>query len=352
MIRSIGRALWRGRIPILIVVGLLVLAEVGARGLAPYVPEPLLWTDESTQVKVAQLDRIEDDEGCVDVAFVGNSMTRDAVDPATFSEADPQERSAYNAALDAATPALLERWALDEVVPRVDPGTVVVGVSSFDLNDNARIGETALDSYASATLSRDDLFGRLQAPLVERSALFEYRAELRDPKVLWESLGRLRRGEDEPRLSADGIDGVIGPDGEGLSRRQLRYVRAVSLQRFVQTELLNDFAVGGEQTDAARALLDGLRERGVEPVLVALPVTEDYVGLHPHGEADFARFLETAETLADETGATYVDAHDWAASDDLFADTHHLNGEGTTNFSLDLPRLLEEAGAGSPTCDD
>jgi hypothetical protein len=350
VIRSLGRALERGRVPILIVAGVIVLAELGTRGLAPHLPEPLLWTDESTQVKVAQMDRIADGPGCVDVAFVGNSMTRDAIDPETFTAADPEDRSAYNAALDAATPALLERWALDEVEPRVDPATVVVGLSSFDLNDNARIGATALDRYDAATLSRDDVFGRLQAPLVEHSDLFRYRAELRQPRVLWESLGRLRRGEEEPRLSADGVEGVIGPDGEGLSRRELTYVSAISLQRFAQTELLNDFRVGGRQTEAAGDLLQGLADRGVETVVVALPVTQDYVGLHPEGEADFQDFLTVAERVAGESGATFVDAHDWAASTEQFADTHHLNGEGALAFSADLPTLMTAAGAGAPTC--
>jgi hypothetical protein len=164
-------------------------------------------------------------------------------------------------------------------------------------------------------------------------------------------LGRLRRGEEEPRLSADGVEGVIGPSGEGLSRRELTYVSAVSLQRFAQTELLNDFHIGGRQTEAAEDLLRGLADRGVETVVVALPVTQDYIGLHPEGEADFRDFLTAAEQVAEASGATFVDAHDWAASTEQFADTHHLNGEGALAFSADLPALMAEAGAEAPTCE-
>ncbi len=173
----------------------LALGEIGARAISPYLPEALLWSDNSTQVKVAQMDRLAAREGCVDIAFVGNSMTRDAVDPRTYTASDPQHRSAYNAALDAATPALLKRWTLEQVEPRLEPATVVLGLSSFDLNDNARIAASALDSYTTAPLSRSDLFGRLQAPLLEHSALFEYRNELRDPTELWAGIQRARRGE-------------------------------------------------------------------------------------------------------------------------------------------------------------
>ncbi|MCB1017068.1 MAG: hypothetical protein KDB10_18410 [Acidimicrobiales bacterium] len=328
----------------------LALGEIGARAFSPYLPEPLLWSDRSTQVKVAQMDRLRREQGCVDVAFVGNSMTRDAIDPATFSAADPDHHSAYNAALDAATPALLSRWTLEEVEPRLDPATVVLGLSSFDLNDEARIAASALESYDTATLSRGDLFGRLQAPFVEHSDLFRFRNELRDPTEVWSGIQRLRRGETTERLTADGIDGIIGPDGEGLSRRDLRYTGSVSIQRFAQTELLNDFDLGGVQIAAAEGLVSELHERGVEVALVVLPITEDYVGLHPDGGADYQRFLVATQRLAERTGAVLVDAHAWAPGDASFADTHHLNGDGALAFSAALPGLLAEAGAPTPTC--
>jgi hypothetical protein len=333
-----------------VVLLVLVLAEVGARAFSPYLPEALVWSTESTQVKVAQMDRLARRHGCVDLAFVGNSMTRDAIDPPTYTASDPQHRTAYNAALDAATPALLERWTLEEVEPRIHPATVVLGLSSFDLNDNARIAASALDSYRSATLSRDDIFGRLQAPFIEHSALFRYRAELRTPTELWAGIQRARDGERTERLSADGIDGIIGPSGEGLSRRPLSYSGATGLQRLVQTELLNEFRMGGTQIAAATDLVERLIDREVEVVLLVLPVTEDYVTLHPDGGADFQRFLVTARRLAADTGATLVEAQGWATSDELFADTHHLNGEGALAFSADLPGLIADAGAATPAC--
>ena len=329
---------------ILIVV---VLAEVGARAFSPYLPQAQLFTDDTTTVKVAQLDALD----CVDVVFAGNSMTRDGLDPERFAETDPEGRRTYNAALDAATPALLERWVLDEVDPRVSPDGVVLGLTSFDLNDEASIGQSALEAYDAAPLTRNDLFGRLQAPLIRTFDLFEYRNELRDPQQVWDGLGRWRDGTRQPRLGAEGIEGFIGPEGQGLSRRDLSYFPSPALTRIDQSQLLNDFHLGGEQTEAAEDLLGGLAERDIDTAVVVLPVTQDYIDAHPGGQAAFDEFLALAERIADDTGAEFVDLHDFVQDDELFADTHHLNGEGATQLSRALPDLLGPDFATGDRCD-
>ncbi len=333
-----------------VVVVVVVLAEVGVRALSPYLPEPALWTDDTTAVKVAQLDALADGPGCVDLVFAGNSMTRDGLVPTTFTAADPEARSAYNAALDAATPALLDRWVLEEVDARVDPDGVVLGLSSFDLNDEAQIGQSALAAYDQAPLTRDDVFGRLQAPLIEHLDLFRYRNSLRDPQEVWHAFGRWRDGEREPRLDASGIDGLLGAEGEGLSRRDLHDQPSPVTDRFARTELLNDFHLGGDQTDATRDLLDGLADRGVDTAVVVMPVTDDYIQLHPGGRAQFQEFLDLAEELATDAGATFVDLHDFGPGDAWFADTHHLNEEGATQLSEALPGLLPSDFATGDRC--
>lgn len=335
---------------ILLVVGVaavvLVLAELGARAISPYLPAPALYTDDTTAVKVDQLDELD----CADIVFAGNSMTRDGLDPVVFAEADPEGRSAYNAALDAATPALLERWVLDQVDHRATPDGVVIGLSSFDLNDEAAIGQSALSAYDSAPLTRDDLFGRLQAPLIEHLDLWRYRTGLRDPEELWHAVQRWRDGEEEPRLDASGIDGVLGPEGQGLSRRDLVYQPTPLTERFDRTELLNDFHLGGSQTDALRRLVEGLEDRGIDTAVVALPVTQDYIDLHPEGRDQFDQFLALAEQVSTDAGADFVDLHDFARSDEWFADTHHLNGEGSDHLSRALPGLLPDDFATGDRC--
>jgi hypothetical protein len=326
-----------------VVVAVLLLAELGVRALAPHLPEPELWADESTATKVAQMDALQDGPGCVDVVFAGNSMTRDGIDPAVFTGADPDGRTAYNAALDAATPQLLEQWVPEQVDPRLHPDTVVIGLTSFDLNGGAALTASALEAYSTAPETRNDLMGRLEQPFLDHSAIFQHRVELRDPQVVLDSLRRLRTGEETEQPDPAGLPGVLGASGQGLSRRDLTYGGSAVAQQLVADQLLNDYSPSDEQADALRSLVTQLEDDGTQVVLLLLPVTDDYLALHPNGEADFEQFQATVEQIGEDADVPVVDAHDWAPSEELFADTHHLNGAGALGFSDALPALLPDA---------
>jgi hypothetical protein len=326
-----------------VLVVLLVLAEVGTRVLAPHLPEPELWADTSTATKVAQMDALHETQGCVDVVFAGNSMTRDGIDPAVFTAADPGGRTAYNAALDAATPALIAQWIPDEVEPRLQPDTVVIGLTSFDFNEGANLTASALDAYESAPETRTDLFGRMEQPFLDHLALFRHRVELRDPETVWNSLRRLRTGEETEHPDPAGLPGVLGPAGQGLSRRDLVYGGSAVAQQLVLDQLLNDYEPSDSQAEALRSLVHDLEEQGTQVVLLLLPVTDDYLALHPNGAADYDEFAAQVEQIGEQAGVTVVDAHDWAPEESMFADTHHLNASGSGSFSEALPALLPEA---------
>ena len=309
-----------------------MVLEVGARLLDPYLPTPAQWPDAATATKVVQMDTRE----CADVVFVGNSMARDAFDPAVFTAADPLSRTAYNASLDAASPAQLARWVPEEVVERLDPSTVVVALSSADLNDNAAAGQAALASYETSTGGRNDLLGAIQRQAADWSAIVRHRESLRDPEAVLDAVAAAADDTNAPRPSADGIEGVIGIDGQGLSRRDLEHTEQPATRRFVADQLLNDYALGPEQLEAAGDLLTRLDRVGVDVVLVALPVTDDYVALHPGGEADYDEYRAAMADLAE---AADVPFHDLSGTTDSFADTHHLNGVGSQRVSEETAAL-------------
>lgn len=324
-------------------------AEIGARLIAPYLPEPMLYADESTAVKAVQLERLGDADRCATIVLAGNSMTRDDLVPSRMASGLEEGVAVYNAALDAASPELLTRWLPDHVLPAADPGLVVIGLSSFDLNDEARISSSALDSFDAAPLSRHDAFGRLQRPLLRHLALFRHRGELRNPVTVWSALDRARRRVREVRPDPDGIPGVLDADGAGLSRRGLHYTPAPGSDTLVRRELLNDFSIGGDQASNLRRLVSDLEDTGVDVVLAVLPVTDDYIAAHPDGAADHDRFLGLLDEIAADTDVTGLDLHDWAETED-FADTHHLAGAAADRLSADLPDLLTSAGVALPGC--
>ena len=142
----------------------------------------------------------------------------------------------------------------------------------------------------------------------------------------------------------------MGAKGQGLSRRDLTYEPSPLTDRFARNELLNDFALGGEQSEAAEALLAELAGRGVDTAVVVLPVTRDYLDLHPEGRRQHADFLAAAERLATEADATFIDLHDLAPDDRWFADTHHLNETGAEALSAALPDLLGPGFATGDRC--
>lgn len=332
-----------------VAVVVLLLAELGTRALAPYLPAPELYADQTTAVKIRQLDRVADTPRCATVVVAGNSMARDDLVPSVMDDELDDGVVVYNAALDAAAPTLLEQWVPDNVLPKAKPDLVVIGLSSFDLNDNARISRSALASYRTAALTRDDVFGRLQQPLIRRVALFEHRAALRDPTTVWESFGRIVDGDRLPRPDADGIPGLLDAEGAGLSRRDLRYTPSPATASLLRTELLNDYDSGQDQVVALGRLLATLDEGGVDTALVLLPVTDDYVDAHPGGRAQFDEFVELARKVAATQGTPLVDLHDWGDDAD-FADTHHLAGAVADELSRELPARLEASGVALPAC--
>lgn len=330
-----------------VAVALVLVAEAVVRLLEPALPAPDVWPDLATATKVAQLAR-EDAQGCVDVVFVGNSMTRDDLVPGTFTDADPAARSAYNAALDAASPTLLRRWVDEQVLPATDPATVVIGVSSFDLNDDASLPAAARRAYDDAPYTAVGPLAGVEEALTRRIALVRHREALRDPEVVAGAIADRLDGDEAPRPDASGIDGVLAADGHGLSRRDLRFRGDDATVARLRQQFLTPFTLGGDQAQALTDLVTDIADAGATPVVVVLPVTDAYVDAHPDSAADIAAFRDELRDALDDTAAVVVEAP--AAPRRAFADTHHLNGVGADRLSRSLPALLDDAGVPAQDC--
>lgn len=330
-----------------IAIALVLLCEVAVRVLEPALPAPSGWPDTATATKAAQLGRLAA-SGCTDVVFVGNSMTRDDLVPAEFTRADPNGRSAYNAALDAASPRLLERWVEDEVLPATDPATVIIGLASFDLNDDASTPGAALRSYDAAAFTADGRGADAESFLTRNIALVRNREALRDPSVVTSALIDRLRGRSAPRPTSQGIDGVIAPDGHGLSRRDLRFGGDRSTVERMRRQFLDPFDVGGRQVDALQSLIEVIEDHGADAVIVVLPVTDAYLDAHPDGRSDLEAFRVGLDRAVAGTGATVLDVPERPVAD--FADTQHLNGDGADALSAMLPQLLRSGGVPAREC--
>lgn len=345
--RRPGSRRGRARTVLLVAATLLVVAELAVRAVGPSLPMGAGWPNLATATKVEQLDQ-RGDVGCTDVVFVGSSMARDDLVPDVFTGADPAGRTAYNASLDAASPELLRRWVRDQVLPTTDPGVVVIGVSSFDLNDEASTPRAALRAFDDAAYTAEGPAARIEATFTRHLAIVRHRASLRDPETLFPAIVDRLRGERATRPSPRGIDGVVGADGQGLSRRDLEYSGSEAAVRRLREQFLEPFEIGGMQAGALRQLLVEIEGTGAEAVVAVLPVTADYVTAHPRGDGDLAAFRDELRAAVAGTGAHLLELPRRPVRQ--FADTHHLNGAGADALSRELPGHLDAAGVPVRSC--
>jgi hypothetical protein len=171
-----------------------------------------------------------------------------------------------------------------------------------------------------------------------------HRVALRDPGEIWRAFGRLLDGRRAERVEPTGIDGVIGPDGEGLSARPLVYTGPGPGSRFLETELLADYELSDDQVESAEDMVRALHDDGVAVTLLILPVTDDYIDAHPRGTADFEEYRATMRAIADRTGTDLVDLSTESFGDTQFADPHHLNEGGMVAASSELAELVPTDG--------
>lgn len=309
----------------LLAVVVVVVVDAAFRLVAPSLPEPLIWSSEEAQAKVA---RMEDLAGRVDVAVVGSSVVDLGFDPA----AEP-ELGAYNAALRGASAEVIARWTADVVVPRLDPQTVVIGVTSRELspNDTEQIGATR-DFLAAPAMRRllgtETVMNGAERQAGRVSAIFRYRTVLRRPLLIFEGRDRLDSGVE---LSASGWD---------RSQEDTTYQDSEGVKQFFRSVPLRDFAVGTREQDRFETLAKALRSRGKDVVILNMPVTEDYIDLHPRKRTDYEAATAALRRVAERAGARFVDAGVWPSR--FFSDPIHLNGDGasklTGEVALELAR--------------
>ena len=286
-----------------------LLAEVSVRAASGSLADPQVWSTPEIQYKVELIE----DAGPVDVALVGSSVVDVSVDPARLGS------SAFNAALGAASIGMVADFTRGVVVPRLEPDVVVVGVTSRELNENSLQQSAIEQRFRDApavreALGTESLLDRVAREAADLSALVEYRSILRDPDT-W--LGQTAR-EWGPEITSDG--------GLYLGFLQERYRFDETNRRSLGGGALREFRIGDAQVRTLRRLLADLRASGIDVLLVATPVTDDYVALHPRGSADHEAFLGTLSEVADDADVPFVAAGVW--EDELFADPLHVNRDG------------------------
>lgn len=312
-----------------VALGVVLVLDIGARLIDDDLPEPLEWQSVEAAVKVGQMESLDRAE----VALVGSSVVNGDVVPSIL--ASRLGRTVYNAGLSAGFAPTAERWVDGVVLPELEPEVLVHGLISFDLHAHPShaVFEEALTTspagrHAFGTESAVDVVDRA---LGDVSALWRHRRSLREPVTVYDAI----RGDTEPPRPEFGAIGRLG---------RAHYDHATQADAAEQVAAGGGVPVGEWQLDEhaverVRQLVRTARAEGVAVVLVAMPVSQDYIDKHPRGEADQQAYHRRLERLAVEESVPLLDL-DTMRDPDLYLDGVHLDEDGARSFTTALADAL------------
>lgn len=324
----------------------MLVGEMGARVVAPYLPEVLKWDTEFTQVKARDMQRI----GQVDVAFVGSSIVNAGFDPPTVAAGVGWIESGYNTALPSTTPRSWEPWVRDLVIPELCPSLMVVGVSPREYSDNTPGADLRRLNYLVSE-GRRRLYGERPADesieefFESELAIVRIRSRLREP---YQTYLYLRTGTapnwPEPRFT---------DEGRYLNFDDQQVVLAPPADRLRDT--MADYATGGIEDESVRGIVAAAQEDGIEVLLVEWPTVREILApaIGPDGDAQMQRVSAHLDQISEDFGVPLVRYPDLDDQIQFFADAYHPNLAGAQEMSRrlasDINRLFPQELA-APSC--
>lgn len=234
---------------------------------------------------------------------------------------------------------VVERWLLEEVVPRIHPQRIIWGVSSLDFNAARR--ESTIERYNKARQTRIGALGDADQLMASFSALAKNRAALRDPYgmlkvVTGADLSTRLPDRPQPRAASFDLGYKPLPPAQ-LKKMQLR---EISYARDVQ---LRGYSLGREELDAFTRTLRRLKVLNTEAAVVLMPVTQGYIDAHPRGAKDFNEWRTRVTALAESEGVAVLD-RTRSMPDTAFRDAEHLLIAPARDFSLEIASELKREG--------
>jgi hypothetical protein len=328
--RHLGRI---GRVLGLALVVLLV-AELGIRLVEDRLPPPVEWYTPEYGIKEEQMADLGDRSDGASVVFIGSSVIDVSVDPSKVASPPEDERPAYNAGLIGANLEMVDLWSEHVVEPALRPSVVVIGVSSRDVNRNGAGLESQTAGFyklpaVRRLLGTESAIQKVESRLSDVSRLFKYRTVLRRP------LEALFEYDSPDRNLAMNTD-----LGQELHLADVAYQGGPNVEAFFRAEPLLAYTASETQFGAVRNTIDRLHAAGVRVILLDVPVTDQYVRLHPRGAEDYRSYEAALNVLAAQTGAELVDTGTWLPP--AFSDPLHLNGFGAELLTTVIDQYLRD----------
>ncbi|MEZ5409875.1 MAG: D-alanyl-lipoteichoic acid biosynthesis protein DltD [Acidimicrobiales bacterium] len=326
---------WGRRFALSVLVTLLVV-EGAARVVAPYLEPVGRWprADYTGHEK-----GLAARAGDLDLLVLGSSVVGRDISPDRLRDIGGPAVG-YNYWLAGPPMRSIDLLATDVVLQRVSPSVVLLGVTMREFVDgpSARAHLEALRQSPGfqAASGRLGWIDRLDDRLQQVSVLARHRTDFRDPVALVHNI------QAEPLVPEQ-----LGADGYLLDRGDDHLADEPAAHVAQEQAVMAGYEVNPADVDALRHLLEVLRDRGVEVLVVNLPVTERFIAMADDRRADYEAYLRQVRAAAEEGGAAWLDTMDRPWPDRLFADVNHLNNQGAARLQplvLDALERLPAAG--------
>jgi len=320
-------------VPLVIVAIVLLLAEGLVRATASRLPPPLTWSTAEIQVKDAQINARSRAGLTGGVVFLSSSVLDVGLDPAAFAADSGTRLPVYNAAVSGANLEELRWWTDHIVIPELRPRIAVVGVSSREINGNdpqqTMGAHLFFASAAVRHLSHDEtVWEVLERYGDDVSYLFRYRKVLRDPdQILHHSTP----------VQVQKLD-FTSPLGQELALSLQHYHNTAAVDSLFQATFLEHFEISPTQVASLAGLIADLQRSGAQVLLVDVPVTQQYIDLHPAGSIDYAAYQLAIGQVAANADIGFMGGQIWNTS--YFADPLHLNETGAQRLAGQLATRL------------
>jgi hypothetical protein len=329
-------------IPVTVVLAGLFVAEALTRfavaGERLPSPDAVLWHRREVDVKLRQMQALEAD-GPIDVLFVGSSVTYTGVDPALFDSVveakTGQPAVSYNAGLAALPVSMVEAFVKGVFFRYTSPETIILLLTPRDVNRNnsynqIMVEEVLASAYGKAWLSRG-IEARATQLLLEHSALFRYRNWVILTALNgWRVPLELPVVYDDPQFDSRGY--VTTP-----ARMTDRLVNSQAPGQEVATVSLRAFDPSGKDMAALERLIRNCRDRGIQFIVVNMPMNHYLASSFEDPAADYDRYSSVLTALVERYRVPFWDADSLSQgnsfADDDFSDIFHLNTGGAQKLT-------------------
>jgi hypothetical protein len=245
--------------------------------------------------------------------------------------------TAYNSAMWGSPPVVNEHWMTQVVLPKLQPRSVVWGVSILDFVEAET--DHPVRTYYGSVATRGGWLGTLQRAFWDGSALIRNRESLRSPATIIESIQR--KLEDEPGPT---VGHAVRSDGRLATLDDLPFHDDEAAQAMVGGLIKKGWEPSGRQIAAFNRTVTTMSEAGVEVILADMAIAQPLIDII--GAEAYKSYQSFLKDEAAGLGVRLIDLASGASDTRLFVDLDHVNRAGANVFTTVLARAIGVATPG------